>query len=242
MVDKEQILSEIRRIAAQGNGKAPGQERFAAETGIRESDWRGRYWAKWSDAVAEAGFEPNTMQARTDDDEALRKLAIETQRLGHLPTHAELRLRRREDKTLPSSSVYERLGPKSVLAAKLAAYCEGQPDFADVPALLSPHLEAGEAAPPDEGGAEQVQEHGFVYLLKSGRHYKLGRTNSVGRRAYELAIQLPERPTPVHEISTDDPAGIEAYWHKRFADRRRNGEWFELTREDVSAFKRRKFM
>jgi hypothetical protein len=31
---------------------------------------------------------------------------------------------------------------------------------------------------------------GYVYLAKSGRHYKIGRSNSIGRREYELAIQL----------------------------------------------------
>jgi len=83
---------------------------------------------------------------------------------------------------------------------------------------------------------------GVIYLLQSGKFYKVGRSNALGRRQYELAIQLPERATLVHSISTDDPAGIESYWHRRFDDRRRNGEWFELTADDVSAFRRRKFM
>jgi hypothetical protein len=50
---------------------------------------------------------------------------------------------------------------------------------------------------------------GYVYLAKSGRHYKIGQTNDLVRRTNELRIQLPERISLVHQISTDDPVGIE---------------------------------
>lgn len=101
---------------------------------------------------------------------------------------------------------------------------------------------AKEASPRQEEPAEATPEYGFVYLLKSGRFYKIGKTNAVGRRERELAIQLPEKATVIHSIKTDDPTGIEEYWHKRFRDRRRNGEWFELEPSDIAAFRRRKFM
>jgi hypothetical protein len=240
IISREHVLSEIRRLAEESNGTPPGRKRFASETGIREADWAGRYWARWSDAVLEAGFEPNKLKVRYEDDAILPQLIEEIRRLGRMPTKHELRLRRREDVSFPSDGVFDRLGTKKTLAGKVANYCRDRPDLADVLAIIEPFIAVAESE--SVSGREDAVEFGFVYLLKSGRHYKLGRTNAYGRRERELTIQLPERVTRVHVIKTDDPVGIEGYWHQRFADRRRNGEWFELTSADIAAFRRRKFM
>jgi hypothetical protein len=76
---------------------------------------------------------------------------------------------------------------------------------------------------------------GYAYLMKAGRFYKIGRTNALGRRERELVIRLPEPAKVIHSIKTDDPGGIEEYWHRRFQDRRKNGEWFELTAQGLAA-------
>lgn len=55
MVDKEQILDELRRVAAE-LGRTPGKRAFEIEAGIRESDWIGRYWVRWNEVVAAAGL------------------------------------------------------------------------------------------------------------------------------------------------------------------------------------------
>jgi hypothetical protein len=83
---------------------------------------------------------------------------------------------------------------------------------------------------------------GFVYMERFGKHYKVGHTTAVPRRHREISMELPEKPSIVHVIRTDDPSGIERYWHDRFGKLRRNGEWFELTQKEIRAFKRRRFM
>ncbi len=126
------------------------------------------------------------------------------------------------------------------MVEKVLEYVHTHEGYDDIPPLCESALSRLAIPPKSKDGNEEIA--GFVYLLKSGRFYKIGRTNAHGRREYELALQLPEKVRTIHVISTDDPIGIEAYWHNRFADKRKNGEWFDLDAADVAAFKRRKFM
>jgi hypothetical protein len=226
---------------ASANGGVPiGRARFERETGIKESDWAGRLWVRWSEAVKEAGFEPNKLNTAHEEEFLLEQYASLIRELGRIPVIGEVIMKRRTDPDFPSAKTFQRFGNKTQLLAKVAEFChaKGYDEVVAIYKAATSHLKVVDS----ENGKDDEIAFGFVYLIKSGRHFKIGRSNAVGRREREIALQLPDKANTVHVLKTDDPPGIEAYWHRRFADRRKNGEWFELSPSDVKAFKRRKFM
>ena len=241
-MNKGQILDEIKRTTSENGGVPLGQNRFRSETVIKESDW-GKYWLRWGEALREAGFSPNAFQRKIlSDEQLLEKFIALIREFNHYPTQSELRMRKRNNSDFPSGVVFSRrFGRRHELAARLVKHCLSDDGYKDVLAICQPlavqSMEAFDSTP-----LKSSEPVGSVYLIKSGRCYKVGRTNAMGRREYEIGIQLPEKMKLVHSIKTDDPVGIEAYWHNRFKDQRRGGEWFTLTPQDVSAFRRRKFM
>lgn len=233
---REQILSEIRRLTEANGGNPPGRRSFERETGIPTSAWYGVYWARWGDAVSEAGFAPNALNEKLDEQFVLTKLATACAHYGRIPTMMELRLYKKLDPDFPNEKTFlTYYGGKKNLIRRLSEWAANNKEFANVAALTS-----SDSITSDQMPAGRLKE-GIVYLIRSGAHYKIGRSDDIERRVKEIRIALPEAAKLIHSIRTDDPSGIEAYWHRRFADRRANGEWFKLTHSDLAAFKRRKF-
>jgi hypothetical protein len=239
--EKDYIIKEIIRTAEENDGNPVGKRRFATETGIGESGWCGVYWTRWGDAIKEAGYEPNTFHLPYESELLLSKLTDLIREFGRFPTNREILLKTRQDKTFPSENAFRRLGKQSEKIKKIIDYCNRHEEMADVLEICLPLLKDDDDDIDNKPIVENV-EYGFVYLMKSGKFYKIGRSNDAERRTYDIRLQMPEKLDLVHKIRTDDPVGIEEYWHKRFKDKRKNGEWFELTRQDIEIFKRRKFM
>jgi hypothetical protein len=241
MVTKAHILREIKQTAEANGGKPLGRQKFESETGIKVSDWSGKLWVNWNDVIRDAGYLPNQLSRPHDIAAVLDKYAGFTQELGHLPVKAELQLKRRSDRTFPSHNVFWRFGTKLELVEHLAQYCRSQTAYDDVVRLCEEYLSQTTQESANEYESQEEQ-FGFVYLIKSGRYYKIGKAKDADYRVGAIRLQLPENTKRIHTIRTDDPSGFEAYWHKRFEAKRKNGEWFELDATDVAAFKRRKFM
>jgi hypothetical protein len=239
MASREEILSEICRTAASNDGRPIGRGRFRELTGI--SDYAiAQHWANYGEAVREAGFEPNTLQGPINQQAVIRRLIELTRDLGHVPTSNELRRARARDRSFPSSGVFERLGSKDERIVKALDLCRELPEYRDVGRILEAYVgqirdELSAPSEPDSGAVS----YGFVYLARGHRgEYKIGRTNLVDRRIAEIGATSSVELTLIHEIKTDDPAGVEAYWHRRFAESRMRGEWFRLSSKDVAAFRR----
>jgi len=78
---------------------------------------------------------------------------------------------------------------------------------------------------------------GFVYLLKGDNYHKIGLSRNVSKRLKQIQSALPFATRLICSIPTEDMHTLEAELHERFADKRANGEWFELDEADVAMLK-----
>jgi hypothetical protein len=234
---RERVISEIQRIARE-TGRAPGMSVFEQQSGIHRREIIGKIWARWSEAVSEAGLEANAFETVPyDETEILTALAEACLKLKRWPSPNDLRLYGRQNSGFPATNTIEKRFPKRALLVEAFREWLLQTEisrYAGIIDMLPLPTHAPAELPKD-------QNYGHVYLLRSGEFYKIGQSSDLEKRVKAINVALPDKATLEHAISTDDPPGIEAYWHRRFADRRANGEWFKLSKADILAFKKRKF-
>lgn len=234
---KQQILSEIQRLAAIYDGRL-SIRKFCEESGIKEHQMLGVHWVRWNDALTDAGIKTTNsfFQPRIEDTAVIEALAQLIQRSGKWPKDNDLLMERRTNQNFPSIKVIRRVRSASPLAARILSYCSGQPSLS-IAAQIAEEVAKVESVESPSVVLPAIS--GYVYMMKTGRRYKIGHTNSPVRRHREVRLELPDPTTVIHTIPTDDPAGIEGYWHNRFkAKRVRDTEFFDLNASDVAAFKR----
>jgi len=77
---------------------------------------------------------------------------------------------------------------------------------------------------------------GYIYILKDveiSQTYKIGKTYKPYQRMKAFGVHLPFATELIHVIQCDNADRVERQLHNHFADKRRNGEWFALSEEDI---------
>jgi hypothetical protein len=199
--------------------------------------------------VSEAGFEPLEGDKAFSVEEMLDEVAKLVRKYGRYPIEAEILIEKRANgnERIPSPDVLlAGLGRKPEAIQRVRDYCLSIDEYADVLAILAREKVGTNSLSDNEGAITQPKNQhvsGYVYLVKSGKLFKIGQSANHWRRKSELHKQTSEGIIEIHTIAViDDAPGIERYWHERFKDKRQHGEWFDLSVEDINAFKKRKFM
>lgn len=107
-MNREHFLREIRPTAEANGGKPPGWRRVQSATGIPYTDWHGKFWVRWNDAIHEAGYVANQRTKSHDASELLDKHSELIREPGRLPVSGDLRLKAWSDPEFPSERPFAR--------------------------------------------------------------------------------------------------------------------------------------
>lgn len=130
---KEHILREIRRTAEANGGVPLGRQSF-----FKEADWKGKFWARWNDAVRQAGFEPNQLQQPFEETSLIEKFIPMLREFRRFPVTAEMRMQKRSDASFPNEkTLRERFGTRKQFATKILAHCQRHEGFEDITAICT---------------------------------------------------------------------------------------------------------
>lgn len=81
----------------------------------------------------------------------------------------------------------------------------------------------------------KILKPGYIYLLHASNGlYKIGKAKNVDDRLARFEVKLPLEIALIYSIQVSDMNKAEKTLHNKFIDKRKNGEWFDLSNDDVS--------
>lgn len=125
------------------------------------------------------------------------------------------------------------------IAEKLLDYIQLGRDVIDSRLSEAQHQEE-EIAAQSRNSLVPLSRPGFVYLIRAGDLCKIGMTISVESRLSSLQSSSSLPIELLHVIETTDMDTTETALHEKFQNKRVNGEWFNLSLEDIEYIKGRR--
>ncbi|MCU7997419.1 MULTISPECIES: GIY-YIG nuclease family protein [unclassified Shewanella] len=78
---------------------------------------------------------------------------------------------------------------------------------------------------------------GFVYVIESEYGFKIGKTINIKNRTKLFSVKLPFEIKLIHYAEFDDYSSAEREMHLHFSNKRLEGEWFDLDKDDIDYIK-----
>jgi hypothetical protein len=225
-----EIIVKLKSAIASNGGQPPSSRAFFKASGLNHRDLLRAGWPTYGALLQSQGLQPTEMRRGYTDEEVFRPLAELVVSLGHFPTQNEREVERHRNQAFPSSEAYIRRGRGVMLEHALREWCQTTGNFPELVQTLKQSPSAPYVAAP--------VVRGYVYMLRAGNRIKIGKESTEGARQAAAGTWL-ENPTVIHRIPTDDPEGVEKYWHERFKKQGKHvkGELFNLSAADIAAFK-----
>jgi hypothetical protein len=205
-MDKQKILDLIKESADKAGGAALGARTFYKQYGLTDNDIR-KYWDNYNDAVEEAGYPRNEPLRAYEKEEILSAyLSLVIKEKGKFPWSKAYARRTRGNPDLPAAGTLTKRFPRKYdLLLALKEYVSEHETPDEILTLIDDELDS--AIPPEVVDEAAGLIEGYVYLMKSGKSYRIGRSSDPDFRRVALDRGTVEETTEEHRRLLAESSG-----------------------------------
>ena len=183
-MDKPQITRRLTQLASERGGHIAFRA-FIAATGLSERWLRDQPWFQgWNALLKEVGLETKSFKVdRTPPETIAEAVAELITRSGKWPTEDELRREKAQNASFPSATIISPMRKTGELARLIVELGVVRPGFAAAAEIAAKH----QVHAPDAVGVDE-RVKGYVYMLRSGRSYKIGKSVDPSRGSVRISV------------------------------------------------------